>query len=257
LNKVNEVKAEQAKCICTTQPYVFVGSWNGRISIYDVKKEFKLVKILKCKAAVRSICSLDASTIIVGENDGWFELIRVQQNLDLVEITSSKRIEAVGHVFTLQPTHAAYQVVVCSYTGIHFVKVECEDKTLRMCVMLQDLSYETEQFVNRILEYAENKFLAVSWDNNKFIFIDHEQEQITSILEHPQHLHKFNVRCWGLVKLPDFDAESNPFIVSRDNTGFVIINVKTLTAHQLQLSPITVNLYGHGDILRILRAGSD
>jgi hypothetical protein len=45
-----------------------------------------------------------------------------------------------------------------------------------------DVSYETEQFVNRVLEYESNRFLAVQWDNNKFIFIDHSKEQIVAAL---------------------------------------------------------------------------
>jgi hypothetical protein len=49
-----------------------------------------------------------------------------------------------------------------------------DDKTLTMQLIQDDLSYETEQFVNRVIEYEHNKFLAASWDNNKFIFIDHE-----------------------------------------------------------------------------------
>lgn len=69
---------------------------------------------------------------------------------------------------TMEP----YQVVVCSYTGIHFVKMNYDDKTLQVSLTLRDISYETEQFVNRIIEYEQEKYLAVSWDNNKFIFID-------------------------------------------------------------------------------------
>jgi hypothetical protein len=45
--------------------------------IYDVQKGFNLVKNLKCKSAVRSIAALDSQTLIVGENEGWFELVRV------------------------------------------------------------------------------------------------------------------------------------------------------------------------------------
>lgn len=47
------------------------------------------------------------------------------------------------------------------------------------------MSYETEQFVNRVLEYEEDKFIAVAWDNNKYIFIDNKAENITHILAHP------------------------------------------------------------------------
>lgn len=210
------------------------------------------MKILKCKAAVRSITILDPQTLIVGENEGWFELVRVSNNIELVDITTSKKIDAVGHVFTLQPTHEPYQVVVCSYTGIHFVKMELEEKTLKMMIMLQDLSYETEQFVNRIIEYSDDKYMAVSWDNNKYIFIDHKQESITSIVNHPAP-DKFNVRCWGLQKVVDFDCNKMPWLISRDNCGFVLINVRTYKSYMLYESAITVNLYGHGDILRVCK----
>ena len=164
---------------------MFVGTWNARLSIYDVQRGFGLVKYLKCKAAVRSVVQLDAQTLIVGENEGWFELVRVSNNLELVEIILSKQFDHVGHVFTLQLTSEPYQVVVCSYTGVHFVKMQLDDKTLTMQLLLDDLSYETEQFVNRVLEYQPNKFLAVSWDNNKYIFIDHDKESIVNILAHP------------------------------------------------------------------------
>lgn len=36
LAKVGVIQTDQAKCICTTQKYIFVGSWNGKLSIYHV-----------------------------------------------------------------------------------------------------------------------------------------------------------------------------------------------------------------------------
>ena len=75
-----------------------------------------------------------------------------------------------------------------------------------MSLELQDVSYETEQFVNRVLEYDEDKFIAVAWDNNKYIFIDNKAENITQILAHPLQ-DKTNLRCWGLAKVGDFDIE--------------------------------------------------
>lgn len=100
LTKISEIQTEQAKCICTTVPYVFVGSWNGRISIFDVQKSFKLVKLIKCRSAVRSLSALDDSTLLVGENEGWFEIVRISANIDEVSIISNRKLEAVGHVFT-------------------------------------------------------------------------------------------------------------------------------------------------------------
>lgn len=145
---------------------------------------------------------------------------------------------------------------MCSYTGVHFVQLKTDSKTLTMQLILNDLSYETEQFVNRVIEFEFGKFLAVSWDNNKFIFIDHNQESIIAILSHPMP-DKFNIRCWGLQKVADFDVVKNPFILSRDNTGYVLLNIKTVKAYQLAISPISANLYGHGDILRVMKIEQD
>lgn len=68
----------------------------------------------------------------------------MSSNLELVEIILSRKFDAVGHVFTLQNTIEANQVVVCSYTGVHFVQMKTDNKTLTMQLILNDLSYETE-----------------------------------------------------------------------------------------------------------------
>ena len=44
-----------------------------------------------------------------------------------------------------------------------------------------------------------------------------------------------------------------PLVLARDNLGFVLINVKTYQAYQICENTITVNLYGHGDILKVIR----
>lgn len=56
-----------------------------------------------------------------------------------------------------------------------------------------------------------------------------------------------------MAKVADFDLDKMPFILSRDNAGYVLINVKTQKVWMLCRSPITANLYGHGDILRVVK----
>jgi hypothetical protein len=38
---VNKIHSEQAKCILTTSKFIFVGAWNGKLTVYDVKNDFK------------------------------------------------------------------------------------------------------------------------------------------------------------------------------------------------------------------------
>lgn len=99
-----------------------------------------------------------------------------------------------------------------------------------MSLHLNEVSYFTEQFVNKIIEFAPGHFLAAVWDSNKYIVIDHEQERIETTIVHP-HKENYQCRCWGLVKYPGFDIDTLPFLVVRDNTGVVLIDVKQYKAY--------------------------
>lgn len=140
-----------------------------------------------------------------------------------MQICNSIKFANVGHVFVMQKTMQPCKAVVCSYTGIHFIKLNKEQ------LELMDISYETEQFINRVIEYDTEQYLAVSWDNNKYIFIDNVQERIIRILAHPESS-VASMRCWGLQKVAEFSMAKCPFVLARDNLGFVLINVKTHSA---------------------------
>lgn len=64
----------------------------------------------------------------------------------------------------------------------------------------------------------------------------------------------YSVRCWGLELVPDFDLKKCPFVLARDNIGLVLINVSKKKAFLFMDLPISVNLFGHGEILRLLRS---
>jgi hypothetical protein len=45
--------------------------------------------------------SLDTQTLIIGENDGWIELVHLSNKVDEVEVILSKNFHQISHVFTL------------------------------------------------------------------------------------------------------------------------------------------------------------
>ena len=81
-----------------TAKFVFVGTWSGKLMVYDVAREFKLLNYLKCKQSVRSICQLSDNILIVGQNEGYIELVALSK-LNQIEIISSKRFDRLGHIF--------------------------------------------------------------------------------------------------------------------------------------------------------------
>ena len=105
--------------------------------------------------------------------------------------------------------------------------------------------------MNRVLEYEPGKFLAATWDNTKLIFIDHQNEKLEQTIEHPSSKDQPKTRCWGLLKVPDYHTTANPFIISRDNTGLILVNVRAAKSFKLSDSAISANLFGHGNILRV------
>lgn len=53
-------------------------------------------------------------------------------------------------------------------------------------------------------------------------------------------------------KIPGFDFNRLPFVLCRDNTGIVLVDVKNCMAYMFAKAPIKANLFGHGDILRVV-----
>ena len=66
LEKVGVIEADLAKCMLMTAKFVFVGTWSGKLLVYDVSRDYKLLNYLKCKQSVRSICQLRDNILIVG-----------------------------------------------------------------------------------------------------------------------------------------------------------------------------------------------
>lgn len=45
---------------------------------------------------------VDSSTLVVGQNEGWFELVKIDENQ--IQIIKSANFVNVGHVFVMQMT---------------------------------------------------------------------------------------------------------------------------------------------------------
>ena len=93
--------------------------------------------------------------------------------------------------------------------------------------------------------------MAAVWDSSKYILIDHEQERLGKSISHPMAA-STQARCWGMQKVPGFNLSKMPFVICRDNTGIVLVDVRNAIAYQFAKAPIKANLFGHGDILRVV-----
>ena len=59
------------------------------------------MKSLKCKSAVRSLCLVSDRVVVVGENDGWLDVVSINDNVEMTEVILNKRFEKLGHVFQI------------------------------------------------------------------------------------------------------------------------------------------------------------
>ena len=136
---------------------------------------------IKLKAGVRTMCILEGKNqgfsdiLVCGENDGWVELVRT----DSMEVRISKKFEKMGHIYQVQTTSLLNDICICSYTGVHFLKIHYEKKNDTMSLHENPVNYLTANFINKVLEFAHGRFLASVWDSNKYVIIDHEQESIS------------------------------------------------------------------------------
>jgi hypothetical protein len=77
------------------------------------------------------------------------------------------------------------EIAICSYTGVHFLKVHYERKNDTMSLHESKTNYLTTNFINKLLEYGAGQFIASVWDSNKYMLIDHEQESMNTHILHP------------------------------------------------------------------------
>jgi len=110
------------------------------VLVFDVTNEFKLIKTFKTKAAVRSLCQFDSNLLVCGENEGYIDIIFYPT----LELTVGRRFEKIGHIYQIQPTSIKNEMVVCSYTGVHFVKIFIDKITGAMTLVLSETCYITE-----------------------------------------------------------------------------------------------------------------
>lgn len=69
--------------------YVITGAQSGKLSVFDVQREFELIKQISCKSAIRALSLVDGQTLIVGQNDGWFQLVHLGAAREHIQIISS------------------------------------------------------------------------------------------------------------------------------------------------------------------------
>lgn len=55
---------------------------------------------------------------------------------------------------------------MCAYSGVYFVKLQTDQKTLTIMLNLAENNLKLDIFVNKVLEYTPTKFIAATWDNN-------------------------------------------------------------------------------------------
>jgi hypothetical protein len=97
----------------------------------------------------------------------------------------SKKFEKMGHIYQAQSTSMPSEIAICSYTGVHFLKVHYERKNDTMSLHESKTNYLTTNFINKLLEYGAGQFIASVWDSNKYMLIDHEQESMNTHILHP------------------------------------------------------------------------
>lgn len=64
--------------------------------VYD--ENYMLLTYQRCRQSVRSICQYSETVFIVGQNEGFIELISLNKQ-HKIEVVSSKRFDKLGHIF--------------------------------------------------------------------------------------------------------------------------------------------------------------
>ena len=84
LQLVCKLDTDQPKCFCATERYVLLGCWSARVMVYDQSMLF--LKTLKVKASIRAMCQFGTGNVLVGQNDGIVDVVRVAENPAQIDV---------------------------------------------------------------------------------------------------------------------------------------------------------------------------
>ena len=93
--------------------------------------------------------------------------------------------------------------------------------------------------------------LCTVWDEDTFYIVNRKKRQVQNKIKHPDG----DFKCWGISKMPSFDLNEFPYLLSRDDRGITLLDVKKFKAISLTVNngAITQNLFGHGSILKVVQ----
>jgi len=111
------------------------------------------------------------------------------------------------------------------FAGIYFTKlVPSNDKQPHgsLCLVQVSNMIKFDESVYHALEYVKGRVLVSLWQSG-FIIVDKVSGQgITKIKDSLPA----NINCRGFQRIPGFDIDTFPFVISISNLSFNIINVK-------------------------------
>ena len=88
------------------------------------------------------------------------------------------------------------------------------------------------------------------WGNQNFHIVDLRSMQITYQIMHPIKDFEENPKNWGIRPFL-YNKNKLQYVISRDNLGFCLIDVRNKKAYTIKEQQISQNLFGHGQILEI------
>jgi len=92
--------------------------------------------------------------------------------------------------------------------------------------------------------------LCTIWDENIYYIVNRKLNQVQFKIQHPRG----DFKCWGMKAMPNFDLVEFPYILTRDDQGMNLLDLKKNKAITIANTngAISSNLFGHGNILQIV-----
>ena len=111
------------------------------------------------------------------------------------------------------------------FAGIYFTRLVKSEETAtlgNLCLVQVQNPIKFDESVYHAIEFVKGKLLVSLWQSG-FIIVDKVSGEGLLKIKDPI---ASNINCRGFIKLPGFNIDSFPFVISRSNGSLNLVNVK-------------------------------
>ena len=247
------------KCTLVAESKIFFGMTFGAVWMYDAFSPYAKISQIPMydNAIPSSMCIESPGRLIVGLANGSIELFKFDQEgiKGAYPVGNKIKVPQAGEIYDMSvvqlPREAGQnaEVALATFSGLIFGRVSntmIDGAFGRQYCWETSKVYLKDKMISQLCQYERGQFLVAEYSQPGYHLVDRSDTNADSAKQPFKILDKRNEHisgCTNLVKIPLWDKEKFPYVLSRNRYKIDLIDVKNRAILSLFNEMNTSNMY--------------